>query len=101
MVDLITRAATPADADTIERLAVDNHMFEPHELGDFDEMLAGFRSNADWLAAKRQAYSPALKARYVAQHAEIIDAIRWRSPRAARAAMIKHLEEVRRALLES
>ena len=66
-----------------------------------DEILAGFRSNADWLAAKRQAYSPALKARYVAQHAEIIDAIRRRSPKAARAAMITHLEEVRRALLES
>ena len=65
-----------------------------------DDMLASLRANADWLAAKRRAYSPALKARYVAQHADIIEAIRQRSPKAARAAMIAHLEEVRRVLLE-
>ncbi len=65
-----------------------------------EEMLGAMRANADWLAAKRQAYSPALKARYVAQHGEIVEAIRRRSPKAAREAMIAHLEEVRRALLE-
>ncbi|MDW3203993.1 MAG: FCD domain-containing protein [Alphaproteobacteria bacterium] len=65
-----------------------------------DEMLRSMRDNADWLAAKRNAYSSDLKARYVAQHAAIIDAVRRRSPRAAREAMIVHLEEVRRALLE-
>jgi ribosomal protein S18 acetylase RimI-like enzyme len=36
------RAATPADTNHIKRLALDNHMFEPDEMGDFDEMLAGF-----------------------------------------------------------
>lgn len=65
-----------------------------------EEMLGAMRANADWLAAKRQAYSPALKARYVAQHGEIIEAIRRRSPKAAREAMTAHLEEVRRVLLE-
>jgi DNA-binding FadR family transcriptional regulator len=65
-----------------------------------DDMLSAMRANADWLAAKRRAYSPALKARYVAQHADIIEGIRMRSPKAAREAMTVHLEEVRRALLE-
>ncbi len=65
-----------------------------------DEMLRSMRDNADWLAAKRNAYSSELKARYVAQHAAIIDAVRRRSPKAAREAMMLHLEEVRRALLE-
>jgi DNA-binding FadR family transcriptional regulator len=64
------------------------------------EMLEAMRANADWLSAKRHAYSPELKARYVAQHADIIAAIRRRSPKAAREAMTAHLEEVRRALLE-
>ncbi len=65
-----------------------------------DEMLSAMRANAEWLAAKRRAYTPALKARYVAQHADIIEGIRMRSPKAAREAMTAHLEEVRRALLE-
>ena len=65
-----------------------------------DQMLSAMRANADWLAAKRRAYTPALKARYVAQHADIIEGIRMRSPKAAREAMTAHLEEVRRALLE-
>ena len=65
-----------------------------------DEMLSAMRANAEWLAAKRRAYSPALKARYVAQHADIIEGVRMRSPKAAREAMTAHLEEVRRALLE-
>ncbi len=49
------RVATPSDTTAITTLAVDNHMFEPDELGDFDEMLAGFfdGSLADhhWLVA--------------------------------------------------
>ena len=66
----------------------------------FDAMLRGLRDNADWLAAKRRSYSDTQKARYVAQHSEIIRAIRARSPKAAREAMANHLEEVRRVLLE-
>ncbi len=66
----------------------------------FDAMLRDLRDNADWLAAKRRSYSDAQKARYVAQHSEIIRAIRTRSPKAAREAMASHLEEVRRVLLE-
>lgn len=66
----------------------------------FDAMLRDLRDNADWLAAKRRSYSDAQKARYVAQHSEIIRAIRARSPKAAREAMASHLEEVRRVLLE-
>lgn len=65
-----------------------------------DEMLRSMRDNADWLAAKRNAYSSELKARYVSQHAAIIDAVRQRSPKAAREAMVAHLEEVRHALLD-
>lgn len=65
-----------------------------------DHALCGMRANADWLAAKRRAYSQELKARYVKQHADIIEAVRLRSPKAAREAMTVHLEEVRRALLE-
>jgi DNA-binding FadR family transcriptional regulator len=66
-----------------------------------DLMIRSLRDDADWLAAKRRAYSETLKARYVAQHAAIIDAVVNRSPTAAREAMTRHLEEVRRALLES
>lgn len=66
-----------------------------------DAMLGALRDNADWLAAKRRGYSEAQKARYVAQHGEIIRAIRARSPKAAREAMTSHLEDVRRVLLES
>lgn len=42
MTNLDVRAATPADTDHIKQLARDNHMFEPDEMGVFDEMLAGF-----------------------------------------------------------
>ncbi len=42
LTNLKVRAATPADTDHIKRLALDNHMFGPDEMGDFDEMLAGF-----------------------------------------------------------
>ena len=42
MVNLTTRAATPADADQIKQLALDNNMFQPDEMNDFDEMLTGF-----------------------------------------------------------
>lgn len=42
MTNLTVRAATLADADHIKQLALDNHMFEPDEMGDFDEMLTGF-----------------------------------------------------------
>ncbi len=66
----------------------------------FEAVLASMRVNADWLAAKRSAYSLDLKRRYVEQHGAIIDAIRNRSPNKARQAMAVHLEEVRRALLE-
>ena len=66
-----------------------------------DAMLCALRENADWLTAKRRAYSPEQKARYVAQHDAIIEAVRARSPKAAREAMTAHLEDVRRALLES
>lgn len=66
-----------------------------------DLMIRSLRDDADWLAAKRRAYSATLKARYVTQHAAIIDAVINRSPTAAREAMTRHLEEVRQALLES
>lgn len=36
------RSAISADADQIKQLALDNQMFEPEEMGDFDEMLSGF-----------------------------------------------------------
>ena len=42
MTHLNVRAATPADTDQIRQLALDNNMFEHDEMGDFDEMLAGF-----------------------------------------------------------
>jgi ribosomal protein S18 acetylase RimI-like enzyme len=42
LTNLTVRAATPADTDQIKRLALDNQMFEPDEMGDFDEMLTGF-----------------------------------------------------------
>jgi ribosomal protein S18 acetylase RimI-like enzyme len=42
LTNLNVRAATPADTDQIKRLALDNQMFEPDEMGDFDEMLTGF-----------------------------------------------------------
>lgn len=42
MPTVTVRAAEPADADAIRALALDNHMFEPGDMGVFDEMLAGF-----------------------------------------------------------
>lgn len=42
MTTFNVRAAEPGDANTIKQLALLNHMFEPEEMGDFDEMLAGF-----------------------------------------------------------
>ncbi|MEM8926249.1 MAG: GNAT family N-acetyltransferase [Actinomycetota bacterium] len=49
------RTATAADAGHIKRLALDNNMFQPDEMGDFDEMLAGFfdgsLDNHHWLVA--------------------------------------------------
>ncbi|MEO1055479.1 MAG: GNAT family N-acetyltransferase [Actinomycetota bacterium] len=42
MTNLNVRAATPADTEPIKHVALVNHMFEPDEMGTFDEMLAGF-----------------------------------------------------------
>ena len=42
MTKLNTRVANPADAEQIKQLALINHMFEPEEMGGFDEMLTGF-----------------------------------------------------------
>ncbi|MEO1058918.1 MAG: GNAT family N-acetyltransferase [Actinomycetota bacterium] len=42
MTDLNVRAATPADTEPIKQLALDNLMFEPDDMGDFDAMLTGF-----------------------------------------------------------
>jgi len=42
LTNLDLRPATPADTEQIKQLALDNNMFEPDDLGDFDEMLAGF-----------------------------------------------------------
>lgn len=38
----VVRAATSGDADELRRLAIDNGMFHPDEMGDFDEMLSGY-----------------------------------------------------------
>ncbi len=55
MVNPNTRAATPADAEQIKQLALDNNMFLPDEMDDFDEMLTGFfdgtLDNHHWLVA--------------------------------------------------
>lgn len=93
------------EMETFERYDAEIHrllfaMSQNHLVIKIDEMLSAMRANAEWLSAKRRAYTPALKARYVAQHADIIEGIRMRSPKAAREAMTVHLEEVRRALLE-
>lgn len=42
LTNLTVRAATPAETQSIRQLALDNHMFQPDEMGDFDEMLTGF-----------------------------------------------------------
>lgn len=69
-------------------------------LMSFEAILASMRINAEWLAAKRAAHSVELKRRYIEQHGAIIDAVRDRSPNAARQAMTVHLEHVRSVLLE-
>lgn len=69
-------------------------------IGQLENQFRALRDNADWLTAKRAAYSRDLKARYIAQHGDIIDAIARRSPGDARRAMQAHLEEVRRTLLD-
>lgn len=42
MTDFTCRVAEPADTDAIRSLGLDNNMFEPEDMGDFDDMLAGF-----------------------------------------------------------
>jgi len=68
---LNVRVATPADADHIKRLALDNNMFEPEEMGDFDEMLAGFFDGSldghHWVVAEAGDVSPIVGAAYFAQ----------------------------------
>ncbi len=68
MSTLDVRAAEPGDASTITRLALDNHMFEPDELGDFDEMLAGFFDGSlddhHWIVAVDDAGAIAAAAYY-------------------------------------
>ena len=36
------RSATAADIDTIKQIAVDTNMFEPGDVGFFDDMISGF-----------------------------------------------------------
>lgn len=36
------RAATADDTEAIRSLAIDNGMFEPESMGDFDEMMSGY-----------------------------------------------------------
>ena len=56
MTQLSLRAAVPDDAPQIHRIALDNGMFEPDEMGLFDEMLGGFFSgdleDHYWLVAE-------------------------------------------------
>ena len=70
MTNLNVRAATPADTDQIKQLALDNHMFEPDELGDFDEMLTGFFDGSldghQWIVAEAADGEPIAGAAYYA-----------------------------------
>ncbi|MEM7287753.1 MAG: N-acetyltransferase [Actinomycetota bacterium] len=70
MTDINVRAARPADTDPIKQLALDNHMFEPDELGDFDEMLAGFFDGSldghQWIVAGADDGRPIAGAAYYA-----------------------------------
>ncbi|MDJ0770812.1 MAG: N-acetyltransferase [Ilumatobacter sp.] len=49
-------ASHPADTDVIKQLALDNQMFEPGDLRDFDEMLRGFFDGSldghQWIVAE-------------------------------------------------
>ena len=38
----VVRAAAGGDADVLRRLAIDNGLFEPDDMDDFDEMLGGY-----------------------------------------------------------
>ncbi len=42
MTNINTRVAEPGDVEHIKQLALDNNMFEPEEMGFFDDALAGF-----------------------------------------------------------
>lgn len=59
LTDSTIRPARPADTDAIKQLGLDNGMFEPDELGAFDEMLAGFFDGSlddhHWLVVDRGA----------------------------------------------
>lgn len=69
-------------------------------IAEVDLLLSGMRAHANWLSAKRRAYSRNLKESYIGQHRSVIEAIRRRSPAEAREAMLIHLGEVRRVLLD-
>lgn len=55
MTNINVQPARESDAEQIKRLALDNHMFEPDEMGSFDEMLAGFFDGSleghEWIVA--------------------------------------------------
>jgi ribosomal protein S18 acetylase RimI-like enzyme len=57
MDDFELRAAEPTDAEAIRSLALDNNMFQPEDMGYFDEALAGFFSGQlvdhRWLVVTR------------------------------------------------
>lgn len=60
------RAATEVDAPSIKRLAIENRMFEPDDMDDFDEMLNGFFDGSldghQWLVAIDDADPPSVGA---------------------------------------
>lgn len=68
MTNLNVRAATPAHTDQIRQLALDNNMFGPDEMGDFDEMLTGFFDGTlddhQWIVAVNDSGNVAAAAYY-------------------------------------
>lgn len=118
---LIVRHATPVDfarlahcLDEAERAA----SFEEFEYWDgaLHEALSqaahnGFlaltlrlmtevRDAGEWGRMKREALTPARRARYQRQHRAIVDALRDRDARAASAAIAEHLRDVRASLFD-
>ena len=93
------------DQETFERhdAEIHQHLFAMVRnplMAHFETVLTDMRTNADWRSAKQNSYSRELKAKYIKQHAAVIQAITNRSSSAARQAMMAHLEDVRRALLD-
>ncbi|MBD9541436.1 FadR family transcriptional regulator [Ensifer sp. ENS04] len=63
------------------------------------ELITAVRTQAEWGVLKRKTLTDEMRLHHTQEHQQIVDAIRRRDAKAARAAMAEHLTNVRRMML--